>query len=443
VLRDQVANALGRCDLVWLGTRGEDVLSVTDLPQLSAAFSWISALDHAPSVEGMALEDLTGVRVDLDTWDIDSQLLTEPVNEFREAVLHSLSGPSAVFEYRPSAFTSAIAFARQDRCRHLGLFTGIQSAFEHKPWVETSIARLEIPHIPWVYIADIDQVDAEKYFENGPVMLRRSRTTGGVGLVRVDDPDELSELWPREPEAFVSVAPFIDGGISLNVGAVVWDNGVTVHPASVQLIGVPGLTNRPFGYCGNDFAAVADLDPVLLDQMEHSTRSIGAWLGGFGYRGAFGVDFLVSGGEPLFTEINPRFQGSTHASCRLSVDHDESCLVLEHVAAFLELEAPTSVPLRLQAARYDPLSHVVVHNGGPDAGVDPGPLLASFGRTRKLLASDVLTRPELITRSDAAIGRFTLACSVLDTDGDLHPTVVDALASASESTPERVRATTA
>jgi len=294
-----------------------------------------------------------------------------------------------------------------------------------------------------VYIADIDQVDAEKYFEKGPVMLRRSRTTGGVGLVRVDDPDELSELWPREPEAFVSVAPFIDGGISLNVGAVVWDNGVTVHPASVQLIGVPGLTNRPFGYCGNDFAAVADLDPVLLDQMEHSTRSIGAWLGGFGYRGAFGVDFLVSGGEPLFTEINPRFQGSTHASCRLSVDHDESCLVLEHVAAFLELEAPTSVPLRLQAARYDPLSHVVVHNGGPDAGVDPGPLLAAFSRTRKLLASDVLTRPELITRSDAAIGRFTLACSVLDPDGDLHPAVVDALASASESTPERVRATTA
>ena len=72
-------------------------------------------------------------------------------------------------------------------------------------------------------------------------MLRRSRTTGGVGLVRVNDPEDLQRLWPTEDEAFVSVARYIEGGLPLNVGGVVWPDGVTVHRASVQLIGVPSL----------------------------------------------------------------------------------------------------------------------------------------------------------------------------------------------------------
>lgn len=420
-------DALGRVDLVWMGTRGEDVLSVTDLPQLTAAFSWISCLDGVTSIEGMALEDLTGDRVDLDTWDIDDELMTAPVAEFREAILRKLSGPSAIFEYRPTSFTSAIAFARQDRCRHLGLFTGIQSAFEHKPWVESSIAGLGIPHIPWVYVADIDQLEAVRFLELGPVMLRRSRTTGGVGLVRVDDPAHLEELWPREPEAFVSVAPFIDSSASLNVGAVVWDNGVTVHPSSLQLIGASVLTNRPFGYCGNDFAAVSDLEPEVLDRVEESTRRIGAWLGEFGFRGAYGVDYLVSEGEPLFTEINPRFQGSTHASCRMSLHHDESCLVLEHLAAFLGLEAAASPPLRDQPSRFDPMSHIVVHNLGDEAHVDPSTFVSELSLTGRLLSADVLTRSELRTYPDAAIGRFTLRSKVLEPGGDLDPEIVAAV----------------
>lgn len=416
-----VAEALGRRELVWVGTRGEDALSVADLPQFAGSFSWISALGGSSSVESLALEDLTGRRVDLDTWDIDEELRTEPVRELREAVLRTLSGPSAMFEYRPTAFASAIAFARQDRCRHLGLFTGLQSAFEHKPWVETSIASLGIPHIPWVYLADMDQLEARRFFDVGPVMLRRSRTTGGVGLVRVDDADDLAELWPEEAEAFVSVAPFIDSHVSLNVGAVVWADGVTVHPCSFQLIGTDGLTNRPFGYCGNDFAAVAHLDPAVLDQVEASTRGIGRWLGEFGFLGAFGVDFLVHEGVPLFTEINPRFQGSTHASSRLSLQNDESCLVLEHLAAFLGIPAPESPPLRSQPDRVDPLAHLVVHNLGADARIDPAPLVDVFASTGRLVAADVMTRPELVTSTDAAIGRFCVNARVLDAEGEIDP----------------------
>ena len=421
VLLAEVIERLGQRQLVWIGTRGEDALSISDVPQLSASFTLTSALDRLASVAGQSLEQLTGERVDLDTFDIDEQLRTDAVREFREQILRTLSSDSAIFEYRPSAFSSAIAFARQDRCLHLGLFSGHQFAFEHKPWLETSIAGLGIPHIPWTYVADLDQLDTVELLARGPVMLRRSRTTGGVGLVRLDDADRLTEMWPDEPEAFVSVAPFIDGGIPLNVSGVVWKDGVTVHPASVQLIGIEGCTLRPFGYCGNDFGAARSLGSAVLDQVEVATRAIGTWMGGYGYLGAFGVDFLVKDGVALFTEVNPRFQGSTHATCRLAIEADRSCLMLEHLAAFLGIASSVSTPLRTQMDELPDLAHIVIHNVGPPGRIDTGPLLDHAHRATQVSQADVLTYPQLLTARGATIARLTIRDRLTDSGFDLRP----------------------
>ena len=320
----QVSAALANRRLVWAGIRGDDAEPLGDLPQFEASYTIINPYSRRLSVDGAAYEDLTGVRVDLETWDIDDHLGAVETATFRRAMLQALSVPSALLPYRPSSFLSAIYFARRDRCLNLGLFGGHQSAFEHKPWVETSIAGLGVPTIPWTYVADEEQLRTEELLRQGPVMLRRSRTSGGEGIVRVDDAEQVRAQWPRVAEAFVSVAPFLEGGPPVNVGATAWHDGVTVHYPSIQLIGIPDCVTRPFGYCGNDFGLAKQLDRRVLDQIESSTTAIGNWLRSYGYRGTFGVDFLVHDGVPLFTEINPRFQGSTHASCQLAIDADES-----------------------------------------------------------------------------------------------------------------------
>lgn len=252
-------------------------------------------------------------------------------------------------------------------------------------------------------------------------MLRRSRTTGGVGLVRIDDPAALEAMWPRQDEAFVSVAPYIDRAVPVNVSGVVWRDGVTVHPASVQLIGVPGCTTRAFGYCGNDFGALADFDVDLVDAIERATVAIGGWLGGYGYRGAFGVDFLVDEhGVPLFTEINPRFQGSTHLSCQIAVLDGQSCLLLEHLAALLDVSVPRRVSLRDWIGVAGSLAHFVVHWPGEDgAAVDPAPLVRELARDPRFLRSDVLTTPVLRTRGGATVARVTVDHRLTETGFEL------------------------
>lgn len=435
-----VSGALGDRRLVWFGTRGEDAESVTELKQFEASFSIIGRYGRRASVRSASLEERTKVRVDLDTFELDDHLESEPVRELREGLLRVLAGRSAVFTYRPSTFLSAVGFARQDRCRALGMFKAHQFAFEHKPWLETIIADLDLPRVVWNYVPDIDLLDVERRFERGPIMLRKSRTNGGVGLVRVDRAEQLEDLWPRDDEAFVSVADFVTDAVPVNVSAVVWPDGITVHPASVQLIGIPEATTRPFGYCGNDFGAVAALGGDVLDRIEERTMQIGDRLRTFGYRGAFGVDFLVRDGEPLFTEVNPRFQGSTSPSCRIAVAQEQSCLLLDHLAAFLDIPAPTPRPLRRWAEDLGEFAHVVVHNTlGRAERMDVGPLVNAAVATPGFVAADVLTTPAFVTEPCATVVRFTTATRVTSdgyTLGGPIATVLDDVPQASLVAPD-------
>ena len=106
--------------LVWAGIRGDDAEPLADLPQFEASYTIINAYSKRLSVEGKAYEDLTGTRVDLETWDIDDHLDASATATFRRLMLQALAAPSALLPYRPSSFLSAIWFARRDRCRHLG-----------------------------------------------------------------------------------------------------------------------------------------------------------------------------------------------------------------------------------------------------------------------------------------------------------------------------------
>lgn len=395
---------------MYFGTRGDDAEGLGDVPEFGAAVSLIGA--HRPRVglESWALEDLTGERVDLDRYEIDDHLDQPEVVQLRRTMLRILSKPSVVVTYRPSTFLSAICFARQDLCEYAGMFRDHQAAFEHKPWVESTVRSMGIDTIPWTYLADEEQLDALEHLADGPVVLRTSRSSGGTGLVRIDCAEQLASAWPEQAEAFVSVAPYIGEGVPVNVSGVVWRNGITLHGLSLQLTGVPELTDRPFGYCGNDFGAAKELDRQLVDEIERATVRVGARLGSYGYRGAFGIDFLVTDDGPLFTEVNPRLQGVTHLACQESIDRNESCVLLEHLAANLDLEAPrVTRPLHDQVASARDASHLVFHATTSGGSVAEGEAIADaaleWPRVRRV---DVVCKGSVRAAEGATMARTTV-----------------------------------
>lgn len=425
-LLHEVAHRLGRRKLVWAGLRGDDVEPLADLPNLAASFSILARYARRSKVTSLAYEDLTRKRNDPETWDIDDHLDDPAAHSYRRSLLRELAGESALLPYRPSQFLSAIAFARREQCWNLGMFGAHQSAFEHKPWVETAVAGLGVPHLDWSYIADEEQLQARALIKTGDVMLRRTRTSGGEGMVRVRDARRLAEHWPRIPEAFASVSPYLRGGLPVNVGATVWKNTVTVHHPSVQLIGIPGLVTREFGYCGNDFGRMRDEDPAIIDEIQDSTVKIGNWLQGNGYLGAFGVDYLIYKGHALFTEVNARFQGSTHLSCRLSIEAGEACLMLEHLAAHLGIEGPAGQrPLRETVAEMPDLAQIVFHWGGDATVPDMVPLVDAVRRHGKTASLDVLPPADVEVATGAAIARWSTRRRVTDTGYELDRKLQD------------------
>lgn len=405
---DFISRELGPRELIWGGLRSDDIEAISDLPQLAGSFSIISGHERGGAVPSLDFEDLSGVRPDLDGWDIEDHLDSPEAHEFREAILTRLAAPTALLPYRSSRFISSLLFARKDRCLDLGLFGPHQALFDHKPWVETKVAALGIPRVPWIYVADEEQLTARRMLSDGPIMLRVSMSSGGAGIVRVDSPDLLGARWPHRPEAFVSVTPFLTDAIPVNVGATVWHDGVSMQHPSVQLIGIPECTHRPFGYCGNDFGRAAELDDSTLEIMEQSVIALGRWLRQYNYLGTFGVDFLVHKSVPLFSEINPRFQGSTHASSQLSSEAGESCILLDHLAAMLGREAPAARPLRHLARTTPRLAHLVVHWNGEPARIDCGPLVNACHRIPSHDRTDVVAKPFVLIETGGVVARVTV-----------------------------------
>lgn len=415
-LRDSVEQLLGNRSLVWFGLRGAEAEALSDLPQFGAAFSNIGRYSPRADVCSLAYEDLSGFRPDMETWDLDEQRSDPCAQEFRQEVISAVFRSSAVVPYRPSDFLSSIVFSRQGHCLHLGPFASLQRAFEYKPWVETELRARGVSTLPWTYVADEEFCQASRMLLSGSIVLRRSRGSGGEGIERVESRERLDKVWKPGSEGFLSVAPYLERHLSLNISGVVWCDGVTLHAPSQQIIGVPWLTRREFGYCGNDFGSVRGIDAEVWDQVERQARLVGNWLGGYRYRGAFGVDLMVSpNGEVLFTELNARFQGSTRPSSQLSWYAGEPDVVLEHVAACLGLRCWVQDPLRERVGGWPMLTHIVGHQ----ADQDPDTVLRKLHRLLPHSSVDLVAEPGVDVAPDGVLFQLSSAHPFLNDMGDV------------------------
>ncbi|HEX8001341.1 MAG TPA: hypothetical protein VF519_01450 [Mycobacteriales bacterium] len=415
---ERLSRRVGAATVVWFGTRGEDGLPLLPLTGDGGTFEAhsITAPVAGRRVLGASLEGLANRRVDLDTYDLDTDD-RDVVAELRRALLVTARRPVILVPYRSSEFIAAIQFANFATVSLLAMFHERQAAFDHKPWVESTLRAAGVDVIPWRYVAFEDRAAVRREVERGPVMLRASRTSGGVGLGLVVDPDDLDAVWPQRRDSYAAVAPYFADAVPVNTAGVVFPDGsVTSAPISVQLIGVPECTTRPFGYCGNDFAAGAALSATALDGIDTVVRRVGEWLAQERYIGTFGVDLLVDGNRVLFTELNPRFQGSSALAADIARKCDVPDVYLDHCAAHLGLPAGSYVPLREWAATQDHVSQLICHNltDGPVARRGLDMALPADGRV------ELVPPPNVEVDAGAALARVVLSRQVTTTGLALH-----------------------
>jgi hypothetical protein len=340
----EIRHALDQRALAWFGTRGTDALPLFDLIRPSIVVSQIApiAQELCGGIYQDCLETRSRLRRDLDTYDIDLDISQEAAG-LKAEFFRRAEGPMVLAAYRAAEMMATPIFCNSELLLASN-FHLMQRQFEHKPWVERELGKLDppVPVLASEFIRDNDLAGLRRLLATyGPMVGRTSTGAGGAGVFVFTSEDEFVKLLPDHFDGFVGVAPLVDRATPLNVNACVYKSGeIATFGVSYQLIGIKGLTRRQMGFCGNDFAAAAGLAPANLKEIQSIAVRVGKWLAGLGYCGIFGLDLLLDNGGPLVSEINPRFQASTPLSAQINRAMGLPDPMSEHIAAFLGLDAP-------------------------------------------------------------------------------------------------------
>ncbi len=174
-----------------------------------------------------------------------------------------------------------------------------------------------------------------------PMMVASACFSGARQLVaqdRVGFGGHQTFLLPRgahqlDPQAHYLVSPFLEQSVPVNIHISVFAKGdALVFPGSVQL--VEEVDGRLL-YMGGDYGLYQGLTAAEREGCRQMALRCGAILQNLGYRGVAGIDLLLNaGGDPIFLELNPRFQSSTAALNHALARSGRPMVLDAHLEAF-------------------------------------------------------------------------------------------------------------
>jgi hypothetical protein len=307
----------------------------------------------------------------------------EPFLEESFRRLHENFPESYVLCYQSSRQLERLA-RQYPSIRIMNPAASITEMLNRKTWVRRQLKQLGVPVIPGSEVRLAPWQFTTLSRRHGlPLVVSLDHSAAGSGVHLVHDEADFRGLAETHRGAAASVMRFVEGR-SLSMAAVRTADAVLLGEASLQVIGQPSLTNLSFGWCGNDFSG-CHLHEHELEQMQAIQTRVGNWLGGLciggqcGFRGIFGIDFISDGQNVYFTEINPRFLGTTALMADRQQELGRIPTSFLHMVPFLPDTTVDEEFVEEYNARIESLdvSQLCLHNvAGEDmvveAAVEPG-----------------------------------------------------------------------
>lgn len=211
----------------------------------------------------------------------------------------------------------------------------ISRKYENKTYFPTVLDELGIKHPPTI-TAKAGQASflsiKEKF--SLPFVLQFAKGFAGRETFLVTSQEEFSKAVQGKQFRDIKATKFIHGE-TITINACVNDFGVLVSNPFYQITGLPTLTPFKLGSCGQDWGFLP-IDSSVIDNIVCITEKIGTYIGSKGFRGIFGIDFVVeqSSNEVNVIEINPRLVASVPVFTELQIINNEMPLVAWHLQSF-------------------------------------------------------------------------------------------------------------
>ena len=188
-----------------------------------------------------------------------------------------------------------------------------------------------------------------------PFVIQHPRRGGGKGTFFIHSEDEwhkaIRRLHIKEVEGEevseditnleVIAAKYIQGP-SPSITGCVTRHGILYTNPQYQLIDIQELYNPKKGaglFCGHDWSA-SNFSREITRQIYDITEKVGNHFAAFGYKGIFGLDFVLDeDNEKVYvTESNPRLLASFPAITMTQLRNNEPPIIAFHILEYLDID---------------------------------------------------------------------------------------------------------
>lgn len=312
---DAFSGCFGTRTILWVNLSGAFVTGLDRVCPIAAVACLDDGLDFdliaaRSGVRFCSRERASGWRVR--TPDPCTEEILSAVGQEVDQMLHE--GPASRWVLVcPRGNQALERFARERGHRAVCPPAGLYGWLNHKASFFSGLQSLGLPRLPgrWLRAGEARFSELRDIF-GLPFVMQAARGQSGSGSHLIHGEQGLARACERLADEEVWVAPFA-GELSLNINAFAMESRVAVAYPSVQLVGLSTVGARPLGYCGNDFTSTSSLPRETVLGAQEQAERIGGWLASLGFRGLFGIDFVVDRdtGKVFAVDLNPRWQGST------------------------------------------------------------------------------------------------------------------------------------
>ncbi|MGB3057512.1 MAG: ATP-grasp domain-containing protein, partial [Candidatus Omnitrophota bacterium] len=301
----------------WMGQRAHDAAGINRVLPLDFIISCDYGTDipyYFREEDVFSVEKQTGARKNWSNEDLNESFKGALGREIF-SYLNSFKKPANILCYRSVRKLEKNGSSLSKRPRIYAMPEKLKKHFDNKLLLQKSLRDLGLPRIPGL----VEKLEKKTFRDlreelSLPFVIQFPYGSSGNFTFIINEEKEYNRLRRNYPHQTVTMRRYING-YSLNGNAIIisTDKGPAVFSAfpSVQITGRPECSNFPSAFCGNDYASACGLPRKIIDGAVGNMRAIGEWMSRSGFRGIFGMDFVVKDETVYPVEINPRFQNST------------------------------------------------------------------------------------------------------------------------------------
>lgn len=160
----------------------------------------------------------------------------------------------------------------------------------------------------------------------------------GNSTFKANSWEEIKNQIPKN--ALVKYTTFLKGYSLLN-NCCQTKHGLLQSPPAIQYTGLPDFTQNPFATVGRQWPSFVPLQ--IQEQIKDITEKFSTVINKMGYKGFFGLDFLVSDNQVFLLECNPRLTASFDFYTQMEIKNNVMPLFFFHIAEFINIDYPLDI----------------------------------------------------------------------------------------------------